>query len=256
MAEATRRMAERAGCITLPPVGQYLHLRDVSGDTVRTLVARSATHGGKGRWLSPLGSRTVSTAAAGIVTLAGKTARLLRRTNRADEPLTLSEVSVCDDDDIARLFAAMRASGAAMFERSPEAWHWRFHQVPDLAYRFIEARRAGVIVGIGVYRAPLACELPVGTLADWLVDPADKDVLAALATDIAERLNCYEAVVAGASTAFAHEALTAAGFLRVKTHHPVISSPDPALLAILAQFTGAWHLTKADHDWDQVHTAP
>jgi len=30
---------------------------------------------------------------------------------------------------------------------------------------------------------------------------------------------------------------------------------DPALKARMAAMPDAWHFTKADHDWDQVHPA-
>lgn len=49
MAEATRRIAERAGCITLPPVRQLLRVQHLSHQTLATVFAQSAAHGGKGR---------------------------------------------------------------------------------------------------------------------------------------------------------------------------------------------------------------
>ena len=168
----------------------------------------------------------------------------------------MADIARAAPDDVAAVAGAIQASGAAMFDRSPAFWRWRFEEAPDLAYRFARASRGGDCAGLAVWREPLACELPVGTLAEVLAPRGDEAALGALIAHACSAMADCEAVVAGAADPLVAAALRRAGFRQVKTHRPTVSSRDAEVLARIAAHQGPWHMSKADHDWDQIHPVP
>jgi hypothetical protein len=60
-------------------------------------------------------------------------------------------------------------------------------------------------------------------------------------------------IEAAASHPAWQKALLRAGFLQTRTMRPTVVCRDPVLRDELAGLLNAWHFTKADHDWDQVH---
>jgi GNAT superfamily N-acetyltransferase len=251
MAEATRRIAERAGCITLPPVRQLLRVQRLSHQTLATVFAQSAAHGGRGRLLNgPVQGAPGKVLAAAIRTSARLVHGLRDRQPPAGEiaPIALPEAA-----DIDRLFAAMRRGSGAIFDRGAASWLWRFAKAPDLHYRFAQRRIGGGVTGIVVWRLPTAAEQPVGSLVDILADPRDAETIRHLTRFANRAMAGCEAIVTGASHPAFLAALKDCGYLAVKTHRPTVSCRDPALLARIAAVGGAWHMSKADHDWDQIH---
>jgi hypothetical protein len=105
-------------------------------------------------------------------------------------------------------------------------------------------------------REPLAKELPVATIVEVLADPRDDQAIeAATGQAVAALAPGSEAIVAGASHPAHVAALRRHGFRTVRVHRPTVVTPDDTLRARIAAHPGPWHMTKADHDWDQVHPA-
>ena len=258
MAEATRRIAMRAGCITLGSVNQMVRVQSFSGRTITTLVAqrteprpgwRAAGRVFNGTRIGPAAVAELVSAAAGL--RIRTSARRNAGDNRSVHDVTQFNVEAIDE--IARVCAAKMP---ALFDRSSKFCQWRFRAVPDLAYRTAEFRRDGAVAGVAVCRLPDAAELPVGILTDVMVDPEDSIALDTLVAHAIENMagKC-EAIAAGASHPAHVAALSRAGFVTVKRHRPTVVTTDTALSGAIARLKDQWHLTKADHDWDQIHPA-
>ena len=255
MAVATRRIMERAGCVTLPPVRQMVRPGRVSGTTIAALLERIA--GNRTAWRDPVRlfvrSRIGPAALAGGISAAAAAARL-GRPKRSDA--RLREVAAPDAEAVDRLAARLVARTGASFDRGRDFFAWRFAAAPDLDYRYAELPGDAGARALLVWRLPLPVELPVGTIVELLCDPDDSAAIGAAidhALD-AMRDGC-EAIVAGASDPRFIREYAARGFVTVKTHRPTVVSTDSALLERIAKNPGPWHFSKADHDWDQVHPA-
>ena len=253
MAEATRRMAEKAGCITLAPVRQMVRIGRLRGDTagavVRPILQRRPRLRGIGRWFERAGA--VPMAAAGLASAAAAARRLaLPRTASGDiRSVDRIDASVAD-----RLFARAAAAIPGLWDRGGTFCRWRFDAEPVLRYNRALLLRGGEAEGQVVWRLPEPMELNVGTLADVLADPADGAAIEALTAHAVSAMAPHcEAIIAGASHPGHIRALRRAGFVTVKTHRPTVVCADPAVLARFAAIGEGWHFTKADHDWDQLH---
>ena len=252
MAEATRRMAEKAGCVTLPPVRQMVRIGRLRGRTVTDVLGpileRRARLRAVGRafnrsGVGPALAARLAAAAAGAHRIA------LPRPTEADiHPIERIDPAVAD-----RLFAQQPTAIPGLWDRSGAFCRWRFDAEPVLRYQRALLMRGGTAAGQVVWRLPEPAELPVGTLTDVLADPGDGPAIEALAAYAVHAMapQC-EAIVAGASHPEHLRALRRLGFVAVKTHRPTVISSDPAMLARCAAID-QWHFTKADHDWDQVH---
>ena len=255
MAAATRRMMERAGCITLPPVKQMVRPRRLSGRTVAILLDRLAETRPAWQWpIAVFNKSGIGPAAlAACINGAAAIARISPR--RRTHP-RLQGITSLSAETVHRLSKQLVATTNASFDRSPAFMKWRFVEVPDLDYHFAELQGHNGARSLLVTRDPLPAELAVGTITDLMCDPNDAEAMAA-SIDHAIRAmerNC-EAIIAGASDPRFVSAYAARGFLTVRTHHPTVVSNDPALLERLSKINGPWHFSKADHDWDQVHPA-
>lgn len=254
MAEATRRMAERLGCITLPPVDHLVRIERLSARTVAAFVLDRTE---RRPWLRRPGrliaaSRLCSNLLAALVTVI---ARLLFIPSRQPqiEP-DVFEVECFAPDAIETIAGAMRARLPAMFDRSAAFCNWRFDQAPDLTYRRAQRLCDGKPVGLIIWRLPEPVEPNIGTLVDILADPDDSETIEILASHaLAQMDGCCDAVVAGASHPAFIGPLKRLGFFTMRRHRPTIVSSSPETLSRLAAVKDAWHMSKADHDWDQIH---
>jgi GNAT superfamily N-acetyltransferase len=255
MAAATRRMMEKAHCITLPPVQQLVRPGQLSGQTVATLLDRIAQN--RSAWRKPISLFNRSfvgpaTAAAAM----SASAAISRLSQGAASELKLYDVAAPSAAGLEHLSAKVLGGKRACFDRSPEFAAWRFANAPDLQYKYAELPGDSAARSLLVWREPLPLELPVGTIADIWADPDDAPAItASIEHAIGTMRGRCEAIIAGASDPRFVRAYTAQGFVKVKTHLPTVVSNDAALLDRLSQFGGTWHMTKADHDWDQVHPA-
>jgi GNAT superfamily N-acetyltransferase len=255
MAPATRRVAERAGCLTLEPTRQYILPHRLSAQTVMRFLAHKA---GAGSALRKGAIRLFNMSLLPPMMLAG-TSRLFGtwRQWRAPKglPAGLDIVEVVSfPESIDALWAANKDRFPAVFERSARFLNWRFSEAPGLAYRRFLLHRDGVLAGYVVTRVGIKEELPLGVIADAFASPQDPEALDALFAHATQILRPdVEYIEAAASTPTWREALLRAGFIATKTMRPTVVCTDPALRDRLAQSLDGWHFTKADHDWDQVH---
>ncbi|MDB5454164.1 MAG: family N-acetyltransferase [Caulobacteraceae bacterium] len=255
MAPATRRVAERAGAVTLPPAYTMLRSRSLSGATLAR-VLRDPVERRAG--LARLAGRAfmASRVGPGVLALAANAASAPGRGRRGGTGLEVSPAATPFGDEADALFRRCAATYEALFDRRAAFLNWRFGRAPDLDYRWLQARRDGGLAGLVVWRLPRAMELPFGVLTDFWAESHDgqaQDGLVEAAT--AAMQNQTEAVIAGASHPVQVAALRRHGFHVVRTHRPTIVTRDAVLRERLAG-RPLWRFGKADHDWDQVTPTP
>lgn len=255
MAVATRRIAERAGCVTLGPTQQFILPHRLTAPTVARFLRHKAHFGGKGRATLV---RLFNTSGLGpwAVAMLG---RLMSKASRRRAPkdaltgYTIKEVPSFPDD-IDTLWETSRSQFGATFERSSQFLNWRFVECPGLSYRRFLAYRDGALTGYVILRVGDKAELPLGVIADMFASPGDPATLDALLAFAIETLGPdADYIEAAASHPVWATALERAGFKATKTVNATVVVADPALREHMAQNPDEWHFTKADHDWDQVH---
>lgn len=257
MAPATRKIAEKTGaCITLGPVYQMVRVRRLSGRTLAVLLERIGST--RPRWQSPIrlfnrlqvGPWLIAAALSAGLGLA----RLFR--NAAATNAKWTPVSQVRSTDIDRMSALLESKAMTAFDRDTRFFRWRFEDAPDLDYRFAELSEGDQVSALVVMRRPHPAELDVGTLTEILCDPNDERSIGdAVGHAVQTLANDCEAIIAGAAHPAHVAALRRHGFVTVRTHRPTIVSRDRALLDRIAAYSGPWHMSKADHDWDQIHPA-
>jgi len=257
MALATRRIAERAGAITLGPVLQMVRPGRLSGSTIDHILRRSVERRSgilRAAGLTFLNSRIGPAAAAATLSAAGA---LVRSRSPSPHAFDVRSVSSPDLAEIDGLFQACVAECPALFDRARPFLEWRFQRAPDLAYRWIEARRGdGQLAASALWRLPDPVELPVGTVVDVVAGPKDQPAMeAVIEAAVSNMAKSTEAIIAGASDPLHIAAFRRHGFRTVKVHRPTVVTRDARLAARIAALPGPWRLTKADHDWDQIHPA-
>lgn len=254
MAMATRRIAERAGCITLGPTGQYILPHRLGGATVaRFLRSKTIDRPSRRRPVAAFEATRLGPA------LAAATARGIARLLRLAGRVTASGSGRIEEVDrfpteLDTLWQDNLRARFALFERSASFLNWRFADVPGLTYRRFLLRNGPEIAGYLVIRRHAPAELPVGVIADLLARPGDGPALDSLIAHAVAVLGPEtEYLEAAASSGDLRAALGRAGFLRTRQMHPTVVVADPAVRARMAAAPDGWHFTKADHDWDQVH---
>ncbi|MEM7546726.1 MAG: GNAT family N-acetyltransferase [Pseudomonadota bacterium] len=255
MAPATRRVAERAGAITLGPTRLFILPLRVSA----RLVARFLDH--KAHTSSRARARILRVFNASAIgpMIAAATGRFLgfaarmRASSQMPTGFHHEEVDRFPDE-IDDLWDRVRPRSGHIFERSARFLNWRFLDCPGLSYRRFLLYKNGALAGYLVTRLGDPAELPLGVVADAFADPSDGaalDALLILARNVLSSGSEY--LEAAASAPAWQDALRRAGFIATKTMRPTIVCTDPNLRARLASTGNDWHFTKADHDWDQIH---
>jgi GNAT superfamily N-acetyltransferase len=256
MAPATRRIAERAGALTLGEVHQFSRWARLDAETVRRyLFMRTVDH--------PLARRLVRVgcrAFAGHRVIAAVANPFLRLRDALEWPYGPPDVSVSEVDrfgeDVDRLWAETRSDYDAIFERDSVFLNWRFVDCPGLRYRRFVARREGRTVGYVVLRRSEPVELRQGIVADLYAARGDTGTLDVLVRHALTFFGNDVATVECATSIPEYRAvLRKHGFLKTRTERPTVVCRDPRLRAKLEQSKDAWFLSKADHDWDQIHLA-
>lgn len=252
MAPATRRIAERAGGLTLGKVRQFIRPHSLRAETVRRFLAAKAV----GRPVRVRGIRLFNASGLGPVAVAfgaRLAARPIRRMAMRDG--RIEEVARFPES-IDALWQESRMARGALFERSASFLNWRFAEAPGLVYRRFLLWEDNGVAGYVITRLPAPSELSSGVVADLYARPGDTTTLDALLAHTTEVLAPHtEYLEAGASSPDLVAALHRAGFIATRTHRPTVVVTDPELRARLSRYAGPWHFTKADHDWDQVHPA-
>lgn len=258
MAPATRRIADKAGAVTLGPVLQMVRPRSLSGSTISTVLSRSLENRtGLTRTVGGvfLASR-VGPALLGATISAGTAALRLGSRRREPASLLVEAVETLDLAAVADLFELSSSQCPALFDRGREFMAWRTLEAPDLTYRWLEARSQGMLRGLATTRLPIDAELPIATLVDVLAPPDDVAAIDALVGAAVDHLAPQsEAIIAGASHPADVSILRRHGFIAVRQHRPTVVTADSALRDRIARLANGWRMTKIDHDWDQVHPA-
>jgi GNAT superfamily N-acetyltransferase len=251
MAKATRRIAERAGCVTLGEARQYSRVANPTAEDVRRyLFDRTRFHPALNR-----GARLGCEMQAHRLITATARARshIRRRAVEVPAGITLEEVPAfgAEIDD---LWERTRDQYDAIFVRDSRHLNWRFGNPPDLIYRRFVSRRGGSVSGYVVLRRARAEELRLGIVADAFAARDDATTWRAL---IAHAVRFFgddvAAVEAAASLECADEGLRQAGFRVTRRLAPTVVASDPIVRALVSESKEGWYFTKGDHDWDQVH---
>jgi len=251
MAPATRRIAERLGAITLPPVYQFSRWARLDKQKIARFMAARTRHRktwNKGALLAEkLGAPSM---AAALVNPMLAVRDLMMRP--CPTGLAINEVERFDHsvDDFWTQISRGYAYGVP---RSTRFLNWRFLNCPQMNYRLFEARLYGKLVGTLVLRRTEVVELPQGIIVDLVTERGDISVLESL-IDFA--LDWFGSDVAsvefGTSVQEISEVARKRNFLKTRTHRPTLICADPSLRRQIADPRKTWFLSKADHDWDQI----
>ena len=258
MAEASRRMAEREGCVTLADVHQLTRWVRLDAESVRRyLLLRTANH----RWpdvaarlscnvfqfhrLFPPSRQPIAPAAR------------LGETRRRPGPEATIIVEIDRfGPEIDELWERTRGDYPVIFPRDAQFLNWRFVDCPEPSYRRFVAQRGGRAVGYVVLRRAEPVELPQGIIVDLYASRGDTQTIDELVRhSLAFFGDSVPAVDCGTSVPEFESVLRKHGFFRTRAHHPTCVCRDGALRDRLAQLRDDWFLSKGDHDWDQINLA-
>jgi GNAT superfamily N-acetyltransferase len=253
MAPATRRIAEKAGAITLGPTEQLIHVFGAHRANVADWLAGKLEFKFPHRPILQAGwiLRPLSMVASAAINVIGVSQRL--KSARS----VMSDIVVKDvarlGPGVEHLWEQRRRNSNPIHDRSTQFLKWRFENVPDLKYSFIEAHRGGKICGYGVIRHPQAEELREGVIVEVFADRDNPAVLDALIDGALARLSTSSQwVQAAGSTEPYLKAFRRNGFFRRRTMHPTVVTKNPELVALFQDPKTVVQFSKADHDWDQI----
>lgn len=257
MADASRRMAERHGCVTLGEVDQLTRWARLDGASVRRyLLLRTANH----HWPHVAARIACSVFQVHVLFphLANPLLLVRDYVKRSSRPRGATSVVELDrfGPEIDELWERTRGEYPAIFPRDAKFLNWRFVDCPEPAYRRFVAKRAGRVVGYVVLRRAEAVELQQGIIADLYASRDDVQTLDEL---VRHTLGFFgddvAAVDCGTSVPEFQAVLRKHGFFRTRTFSPTCICRDDALRDRIAQLRNDWFLSKGDHDWDQIHVA-
>jgi GNAT superfamily N-acetyltransferase len=257
MAEASRRMAERHGCVTLAEVRQLTRwVRFDAASVRRYLLLRTANH----RWAHVAAhlSCRVFQFHRFFPRLANPLLRLrdlVKRSRRRSRATRIVEVD-CFGPEIDELWERTRGDYPVIFPRDARFLNWRFVDCPEPRYRRFVAERGGRVVGYVVLRRAEPVELPHGIIVDLYASRGDVQTIDDLVRHSLEFFgDDVSAVDCGTSVAEFEAVLSTHGFFRTRAHHPTCICRERDLRDRLAQLRSDWFFSKGDHDWDQIHVA-
>jgi len=257
MADASRRMAEKHGCITLADVHQLTRwVRLDPASVQRYLLVRTANHH-RAREVARLSCsvfqfhRIFSRLANPLLHLRDSLERSLRRPG-ATRMIEVDRFGAEMDE----LWERTRGDYPAIFPRDAQFLNWRFVDCPEPQYRRFVAERGGRVVGYVVLRCAEPVELPHGIVVDLYASRHDVQTVNELIRhSLAFFGDTVSAVDCGTSVAEFETVLRKHGFFRTRAYHPTCICRDSALRDRVAQLRADWFLSKGDHDWDQIHVA-
>ena len=167
MAQASRRMAKREGCVTLAEVHQLTRWVRLDAVSVRRyLLVRTANH----RWAHEAAQLSCSVFQFHRVFPAARqpVTRLrdfVKRSRRRPGRTSIVEVDRFGPE-IDELWERTRGDYPVIFPRDAQFLNWRFVDCPEPRYRRFVARRGGRAVGYVVLRRAEPVELPQGIIVD------------------------------------------------------------------------------------------
>jgi GNAT superfamily N-acetyltransferase len=257
MAAATRRLTERLGAVGLGEVKLYWRGARLDPATVqRYLLARTAYHPYINSTIRSLCCRVLLHR---ILASAGNFLLSLRN-HFTSLPRGREEISIVQTQrfgpDIDVFWKQVSRDFPVAFARETEFLNWRFCECPQMRYHCFVASRDGRPVGYLVLRRTESVELPQGIIVDLMASPKDSNTIKAL---VAFAVNFFgndvSAVQCATSVSEFSDVLRKFGFYSVRRERPNCVVADDAIRKRLERSSSDWLLSKADHDWDQIHLA-
>jgi hypothetical protein len=257
MAESSRRMAERLGCVTLGEVHQLTRWVRLDPVSVRNYVMlRTANH---------RRPHQAARLACGVFRfhrllplLVNPLLRLRDLIERSLHKPGGNRIVEVDrfGPDVDELWERTRADYPVIFPRDAQFLNWRFVDCPEPSYRRFVAERDGRTVGYVVLRRAEPVELPHGILVDLYAGRGDEQTVKDLVRHSLVFFGNDVAVVdCGTSIPEFETVLRKNSFFRTRAHRPTCLCQDSGLRDRLAQLRNEWFISKGDHDWDQIQVA-
>jgi L-amino acid N-acyltransferase YncA len=257
MAEGSRRLAEKHGCVTLAEVPQLTRWVRLDAASVhRYLLVRTANH----RWAHLVARLSCSMFQFHRLfpRLANPLLRLrdlVKRSLRRPGATSIVEVDRFGPE-IDELWDRTRGDYPVILPRDARFLNWRFVDCPELRYRRFVAKRGDRVVGYVVLRRAEPVEFQQGIIVDLYSSRQDvRTVDELIQHSLAFFGDKVSAVDCGTSVAEFETILRRHGFFRTRAYRPTCVCRDSTLRERLTQLRDAWFFSKGDHDWDQVHVA-
>jgi GNAT superfamily N-acetyltransferase len=257
MAPATRRIAERADCITLGRVRQLSRWVRLDHDTVRRYLLLRTTNHPRFHALARFacGALLLHRVLPAIVNPLLRLRDSVTRSHSRPGPTQVREVDAFGED-FDRLWERTRRDFPVIFSRDSRFLNWRFVDCPGLTYRRFTAHRGGDTVGYVVLRSAEPVELRQGMIVDLYAARHDAATIEDLVRHSVSFFGRDVATIECATSIPEFEAVFRRhGFFPTRTERPTCVCRDPALRSRLEQLKDSWFFSKGDHDWDQIHLA-
>lgn len=257
MAPATRRMAEKGGCITLGRVHQFTKWIRLSPSTVHRYIRYRTERHVRFRRIAEILCRYLAfhqvVAALGNRWIAIRA--LLSRRPMLKNDLEMIEIATFGKETD-QLWNNLKSEYSVIVPRNSRFLNWRFVDAPDLVYRRFIARRAGKPIGYMVLRRCGPEELPIGMIVDLFAPRSAGEVVEALVQYAIQVFGTSVAAVECATSLREFSSIfRKCGFFITRTLLPTCVCQDDKLRHQLEQMKDEWFFSKGDHDWDQVHLA-
>ncbi len=257
MADATRKMGERLGAITLGEVHQLTRWVRPDPATVRRyLMVRTEIHPWARR-MAVLGCRVgqFHRLLPLVVNPLLRLRDLIRPVRPTSGATKIVEVSAFGDE-VDDLWRRTRSDYPVIFPRDAQFLNWRFVECPEPSYRRFVASRDGETVGYLVLRNAEPVELPEGHIVDLYAARGDTTTIEDLIRhSLAFFGDRVAAIESGTSVPEIEAVLRRHGFVRTRTHRPTCVCADAGARARLSELKDTWFFSRGDHDWDQIHVA-
>lgn len=203
-----------------------------------------------GRWSCAASAVGLDRIVAASVTRLAKR-RWQRRSGDVQQRLASLQVTAITrfDERFDEFWSRHRQRYDMAVERTSKYLNWKFCSQPYAAYRSFIAERDDRLVGYVVFRAAVAPEPPVGSIADVLLDsdnPAQMADLVVAAVD-ALRNSGVDGVRVGTSLPALASSLRRLGFRPTRTYIPMCYARDLRVADDAVTLFGL-----GDHDLDQV----
>ncbi len=251
MAPATRRIAERQGAITTPPVWQLAKPIGLSRESVRRLGNYYLRRRGLLGQMAAVGLQLGGDSAFRLLA-AGRSGFVRRRASMKKG----ADVGRWESRQLSETYQELdryrACSGRFGFVRSKRWLAWRLRDVPDLDYEMCRLEAAVEPSPSVVMRHARADELPFLRVLDVFLGESSEhsyyDVYSCLDSLARSSTEWIEMAVSSSSELAAAKR---AGFMVTRVHRPTLVTRN-AELGRLAR-SHEWHLSRLDHDWDQIY---
>ena len=254
MDPVTRRIYERLEYSKMEPIPIYRRLMKLDREsTSRLLMAITRNH----LWLNRIAmiGRTVRLGNI-ISTVANFLLGLRDRLERHSKKECRSEIREVErfGDEIDQLWRATNHKFKVIVKRDQQYLNWRFSDSTQLDYRKFVITRDGQTRGYIVLRMPQPVERNDGIIVDLFAAPEDSETIEQLIRHAIDFFGKKVTMIECPATQKEYqEVLSKSGFFKFGKVEPIFYCMGSSLRTKLEEWKTNWFLTKADHDWDQLH---